>query len=113
MTGNTTIKSVVVEGQQGLRFDFSGYLSGQETEGLINEWNRVFTSMPEMQFILVWDCLEMSGYDSEARKRWTQALREMKSQIREIRVITDSSLIRMGASIMAMDSQIEIKVYTS
>jgi hypothetical protein len=55
----------------------------------------------------------MKGYDSEARKSWTRALKEMKAQIQEIRVISDSSLIKMGAGIMAMITQIKMRVFSS
>ena len=55
----------------------------------------------------------MKGYESAARAKWTDALKEMKPQIGTIWLISDSALIRMGASVMSMLSSINIKAISS
>ncbi len=52
----------------------------------------------------------MKGYDSAARVQWTEALKEMKPQIDTIWLITNSTIIRMGAYVMGMVSSLDIKV---
>ncbi len=55
----------------------------------------------------------MRGYETGARTKWTEALNEMKSQIGKIWLISDSAFIRMGASVMAMFTSLEINPVSS
>ena len=51
----------------------------------------------------------MKCYESGARKKWTNALFEMKPQIGTIWLISDSALIRMGATVMGMATSLNIR----
>ena len=113
MVGGSSIKLDNLDGNKCLRFHFDGYLEAGEAQRLISEWKRIFTDDPDRKFIVVWNCLKMNGYESDARKLWTDALKGMKPQIQEIRIITESSAIKMGASIMAMVTQTKLRVFSS
>ncbi len=63
--------------------------------------------------VLVWHCLKMKGYDTEARTQWTNALRELRPQIDAIWLVTDSKFIKMGATVMGMVSSLEIHTVKS
>ena len=96
-----------------LRFTFSQRLSEQGARAAIAEWRRAFDAVPFGKIVLLWDCREMSGYDSEARIQWQETLKELKPRIKTIWLITDSSLIRMGASVMSLFSSLTIKAVRS
>jgi hypothetical protein len=52
----------------------------------------------------------MSGYDNPAAMLWQKTLRELKSQVECVWLISSSSLIRMGASMV--NFMIGVKVQT-
>lgn len=96
-----------------LKFVFGERLTSKEAERAIIKWRTEFQSKPDKSINIIWDCRRMKGYDSEAREKWTYALKEMKSQIDTIWLITESSIIKMGASLMSLFSTLDIKVVSS
>lgn len=100
-------------GKQCLRFTFKRRLTAKEADVAIAEWREMFQSKAEQSIILIWDCKKMKGYDSAARVKWTEALEEMRSQIDTIWLITSSTVIRMGASVMGMFISLNIKAVRS
>ena len=96
-----------------LRFTFGEKLTGKEAEIAIEEWREAFQSKSDKSIILIWDCRKMKGYDSNARVKWTVALKEMKRQIDTIWLITDSHLVKIGAAVMGVLSSINIKIVNS
>jgi hypothetical protein len=100
-------------GKRCLRFTFGESLTEREAEFAIMEWKRAFQSTEDESIVLIWDCTEMKEYDKEARVKWTGALDEMKSQIDTIWLISSSSIIRMGATIMSMFSSLKLKAVSS
>ena len=106
------IPQIVWDNQRGvpcLRFVFTEHLTEQAARAAIAEWRRAFDAVPMGRITLIWDCREMRGYDSEARALWQQTLKELKQRIGPIWLITDSALIRMGASVMSLFSSLTIK----
>ena len=110
---NPRIEWCLKSGKQCLRFTFGEWLSVQDGQMAIQEWREAFQVEGDRAIVLIWDCRKMKGYDSVARKKWTEALKEMKSQIEVIWLITDSTIIKMGASVMGMLSSLEIKAIRS
>ena len=106
---NPTIEWAQKSGKECLKFVFGERLTLEEAEVAIAKWKNAFLFKEHKSIALIWDCKKMKSYDSEAKTKWTEALQEMKSQIDVIWLISDSSLIRMAASIMGMFSSHEIK----
>ena len=106
---NPRIEWAENSGKQCLKFTFGEKLTTQEAEVAIAEWQKAFQSKKDTSIILIWDCREMRGYDSDARVKWTDALKEMKSQIDSIWLISASSAIKIGASVMSFFSNLDIK----
>lgn len=100
-------------GRQCLKFTFGERLTAKDAEVAVEEWREAFRSKTEESIILIWDCRKMKGYESDARAKWTNALKEMKPRIDTIWLISDSTLIRMGASVMSMLSSLNIKPISS
>ena len=102
-----------ISGKEYLKFIFGEKFTEKEAEVAIEEWTELFNSKDNKKIILVWDCRRMKGYETGARTKWTQALKELKPQIDAIWLISESAFIKMGASVMAMFSNINIKPISS
>jgi hypothetical protein len=110
---NPRIEWVNKSGRRCLKFIFDKTLTADHAEVAITEWKEIFQSSEDESIILIWDCIKMQGYDSAARIRWTDALKDMKPRIDTIWLISESSLIRMGASVIALLSSLKIKTVDS
>jgi hypothetical protein len=96
-----------------LKFTFKEKLTEKNAEIAIEEWRKIFQVMGIEPIVLIWDCREMKGYEGAVRSKWTEALKEMKSGIDTIWLISGSSMIRMGASVMGMITSLKIKTVAS
>jgi len=106
---NPRIEWTKISGKQCLKFIFGEKLTTQEAEVAIAEWRKAFQSRMDTSVILIWDCRKMTGYDKDARAQWINALKEMKSQIDTIWLISASAFIRTGASVMGFFANMQIK----
>lgn len=96
-----------------MKFTFKGNFSEQDARTAVENWRQTFAAKPQDKIILIWDCLEMHDYDQQARTLWQNACKELKSQIDVIWVLTNSILIRMGASVISVFTSLKIKVVSS
>ena len=96
-----------------LRFTFGETLTERDADFAINKWREAFYQRREQCVSLIWDCTSMKQYESGARKKWTNALFEMRPQIGSIWLISDSTIVRMGASVMSMATSLHIKTVRS
>ncbi|KPK02013.1 MAG: hypothetical protein AMK71_03780 [Nitrospira bacterium SG8_35_4] len=110
---NPKIEWLMKSGKNYLKFTFKGSLSKEMASVAIKKWRDAFHLKAEEKITLVWDCLEMEGYDTESRKSWQNALKEMKDQIETIWLITTSNVIKMGASIMGAFSTLKIRTVST
>ena len=113
MNRNPKIEWSQKRGRQCLIFTFEDRLTSKDADVAVEDWKRMFQSKAGESIILIWDCRKMKGYDSEARVIWANALKEMKSQIEKVWLISDSALIRMGASVMGLLTSLNIKAISS
>jgi len=110
---NPVLEIYQKSGRNCLKFTFSGILEEQDARHAITRWKHEFRSKPDEKFILIWECLNMKGYDSQSRIAWQNALKEMKSQIDTIWLIASLKLIKVGAQIMSVFTSLNIKVVDS
>ena len=96
-------------GGNHLRFTFGEKLTAQQAEEAVAHWQEAFAKRKDQCVSLIWDCRKMKAYESAARVIWTNALNEMKPQIGSIWLISNSTIIKMGASVMAMATSLHIK----
>ncbi len=101
------------DGRTCLKFTFAQKLKKDEAHRMIAKWRQAFAARPGQRIVLIWDARELTGYESGARTAWQEALQEMKLQIDTIWLISKSSMISMGASVMAVFSSLDIKVVST
>jgi len=102
-----------IKGVSHLKFVFSQHLNADDCRTVIAEWRQAFDERPGREIPLIWEASSMKGYDSEARKMWQEAMSDMKDRIEVVWLVTDSSIVRMGASVMSMFSSTSINVVKS
>lgn len=110
---NPTIEWIKKSGKDCLKFTFKGKFSDQDAVAATEKWRQIFANKKQQKVILIWDCLDMHDYDQQARTLWQVACKEMKDQIEIIWVLTNSILIRMGASVISVFTSLKIKVVSS
>jgi len=96
-----------------LKFTFKGKFSTQDALSGSNEWKELFSSTNEEKIMLIWDCLEMTGYESKARVVWQQVMKELKGKIDCVWLISNSKIIRTGAKLMSAFTGFKIKAVKS
>ena len=79
----------------------------------VEEWKSRFSDKEQLKFIVVWNCLEMTGYEPGARMLWQKTLQDLKSQIEVIWLISNSSLIKAGAKILSLSTSYNVKTVSS
>jgi len=96
-----------------LKFTFVGMLVEQDAIIAIEKWKEAFQSKRGEEIVVVWQCLKMKGYDTESRVLWQEALKEMKSQIASIWLVTNSNFIKIGANVMSVFTSLNIRIVSS
>lgn len=110
---NPIIEWKELSGRSCLKFIFKGVFLESDALPAIEEWKKAFQYKPGEKIILIWDCAEMKGYDTLSRIAWQSALKELMEQIDSIWLITNRSLIKVGARVMSIFASIPIKVVSS
>lgn len=110
---NPAIEWIKKSGKDCLKFTFNGKFSEKDAVASTEKWRQIFSTKKQEKIILIWDCLNMNDYDQQARTLWQVACKDMKDQIQIIWVLTNSILIRMGASVISVFTSLKIKVVSS
>jgi hypothetical protein len=97
-----------VSGKECLFVRFGAYFTQADANITAQKWKAEFNKKPWKNIVLVWECLEMQGYEKEAREIWQKAINEYKKRIGCIYIITKSNLISSGADFMGVFVGIKI-----
>lgn len=95
------IEWVERKGKKFLHFSFNEHLTEQEAKDGVEKWKSLMDNNSG-KVSIIWDCKIMKGYDANARAIWQETLTEEKNSVEVIWFISDSSLIKMGASVMSI-----------
>lgn len=83
-----------------LYFKFEGKFTEEASISGAKFWNMYMESRPTEKISLIWDTIEMSGFEMKARSEWYDTLKINKHQIADITVIAKSIVIRGAARVM-------------
>lgn len=87
---------------------FDGYLS--EKEGILSARAFVFELQKAEITDVAFDVRTMTGYDRGARIAWQRELYPVRERVLSLEVRGGNSMVRMGASVMALALGIEMRV---
>lgn len=111
-TSNRVSLSVVErQGTMFLQFDFTGHLDVKSAQAAIAAWKGKLQSGKKAD--LIYNCLEMTGFETEARRHWQNAMSDLKSSTGNIWIISTNPFILAAAKTMGVLTRFEIKVATS
>ena len=110
---NPTIEWVYKSGVLCLKFTFTEDFSENDAKNASIQWQEALAARPHERIIHIWDCLEMTDYDQEAKKIWIEKCKALRLQIDTIWLISDSLLINMGARIISLMTYLDIRVVQS
>ena len=96
-----------------LKFSFGEHFNEDDANTAVKEWKDLIGSARGDKINIIWNCLDMKSYEAKALTTWQQALKQMKNQIENIWLITDSKKLKTGAMLMSAFSELKIKVVKS
>lgn len=109
-TTRVDISWITLGGIKCLKFTFIGKLTHEAAGHAAIEWANEFKKIRKDTAVpVIFDCLHMSDYHPMARTCWQKVITELKSQIRDIWVISDSKIIRAGAAILGVFTSFAIR----
>lgn len=91
-----------------LQFDFKGHLDHSSAIKAIEEWRRYMERSSKKN--LIYNCKEMTGFDSSARKIWQATMGEFKQRTGSIWIISSNVFILGAAKTMGVLTGFLIKV---
>lgn len=107
------IEWVQRSGKNCLKFTFQESFGPEDAKSGILDWREALKTKPGERIVHIWDCLAMKDYDQQARTLWSETCKELGDQIGTIWVITNSLLIKMGATVISVFTSLNIKVVSS
>ena len=110
---NPKVEWVQKAGKNCLKFTFQESFKEQDAKAAIEKWREALATRPGERIVHIWDCLGMEDYDQSARTKWSETCKDLKDQIDVIWVVTNSLLIKMGATVISVFTSLNIKVVSS
>ena len=105
------LKKTEINGKPFLQFDFNAHLTVDSANEAIAQWKSHLNGNQKIN--LIYNCLEMTGFDSAARKTWQSTMSELKSKTGSIWIISSNAFILGAAKTMGLLSGYDIKVAKS
>lgn len=102
-----------LDNEECLKFTFKGNFREEDALEGIDDWKDIFASAQGESAVIIWDCLEMTGFENNARKAWQKAIKDLKNQIECVWLITDSKVIKAGAKVMNAFTSFKLNVVKS
>ena len=110
---NPIIDWCQVKNHNCLKFTFREKLTEKNADIAIERWTKLFDLNSDKKIILIWHCIEMTGYEPMARIKWQKAIKMLKDQIDCIWLVSNSKLILTGARIMSFFTSFKINITSS
>ena len=93
--------------QRCLFLHFDGHFSAENARNAIISISTMI-KMTEEKIIMVWECTGMEGFDTAAREAWQNFIRDIKSKIEKIHLVSNKIVIRSGAVVVGIFAGIKI-----
>ncbi len=111
-----TLNDVVIsettrDGKLYIQFDFHGYLDHPAAVKGIEIWKSLMTD--NLKKDLIYNCTEMTGFDSTSRQMWQATMKEFKPRIGNIWMISTNRFILAAAKTMSILAGFSMKTARS
>ncbi len=79
---------------------FRGKLDNDTADHACNSWGPLVQNSSLENFVLIWDCSEMTGFENSARSTWQDCLKASKHKVSFVVLISGNILIRSAGKLM-------------
>lgn len=108
---NVEIRKFNDEGQDFLHFTFKNKFTEDSSVKATKAWANFCETNPTQQFVHIWDCQSMSGFDKKAKDLWMEHMNKYSSQTNKIVLVADNIIIRGAARIMSRFTKHKLEIY--
>jgi hypothetical protein len=109
---NPEIQWTDIKNKPHLFLRFSGRFSSEDARSAIKTIQSMVDKV-DGTFTMVWECLDMIGFDAGAREAWQVFIKDVKPKIEAIHLISNNILIRTGARVVGIYAGIKILAWAS
>jgi len=111
MTDKVSVQLIRKNNKPHLQFDFKGHLDEASAVKAIDEWRKGLANVspPNTKVDLIYNCISMTGFDTSARKKWQQAMKELQPRTNVIWIVSDNIFIVGAAKTMGVLTRYTIK----
>lgn len=102
----------VVQGKRCLHLRFEGRFTLEDCREALRTLAGRFRE-EDPPITMVWECTEMTGFDTQAREAWGRFLRANRYKIAAIHLIADKVLIRTGGMGVGVFARIPVTPWRS
>jgi hypothetical protein len=115
MSANVLVRLIEKNNKPYLQFDFTGHLDEGTAVKAIAEWKKELASLTTTgsKIDLIYNCISMSGFDTAARRKWQEAMKELQPRTDVIWIISDNIFIIGAAKTMGVLTRYTIKAVRS
>ena len=94
-----------------LQFNFVGHLDEATAAQAISEWRKKLQHIhpPDAKIDLIYNCTSMTGFDTAARKKWQETMKELQPHTNVIWIVSDNIFIIGAAKTMSILTRYTIK----
>lgn len=111
MASDVTIHLTRKNNKPFLQFDFQGHLDEPTAIKAINEWKKEVANLQpaNTKVNLIYNCILMTGFDTAARKKWQETMKELRPHTDVIWIVSDNIFIIGAAKTMGALTRYTIK----
>jgi hypothetical protein len=108
-----SIEQISIHDKECIKLNFGSVLNQKDAIRVCNEWKAVSQVDKTKKYVIIFNAKDMIDYEPMTRTSFQNTMKELKDQIDQIWVISESKLIRGGAAIMGMLTSFSIKAVNS
>ncbi len=96
--------------EQSYIIEFNGEFTHEAAKKLATQWRSDFSLKANTtSTTVIFDATHMKNYEPMARAEWQKVMKDLKSKINEIWVVSDSQIILAGAKLLGIFTSFKIK----
>jgi hypothetical protein len=103
------IEQITINNKECLRINLKGIINQKSAMLTCSEWKAISDANKTKKYVIIFNAKDMTDYEPMTRTHFQNNMKELKNQIDQVWVISESTLIRSGAAIMGMLTSFPIR----
>ncbi|MEO9872075.1 hypothetical protein [Ekhidna sp.] len=105
------IQTFYQNGKNYIHFIFKDKFTYDSSVTATEAWKEYCDKSPGKNFVHIWDCQNMQGFDKKAKDLWMEYMDSYIGQTEKIILVSDNILIRGAARIMSKFTKHNLSIY--